>query len=366
MMVLCKYIISGKLINMVNIFNFIRNLKNKADEPELLQSSNINNLVIESTSRCNLKCEMCPRKSFRKDLGDISIELFKSISVYFYRGIVVNLAGWGEPLLHPFLFELIQIAKERGAIIGFTTNATLLDIEISAKLINCGIDFLDFSLDGATKETYENIRHGAKFYGVLDNIKNFTELKRKLKSNAPLTSITFVMMKKNLHELPMVVKLAKDLNVDILNAKNFNVLTNKNDVEQIVFAHNRFNEPDNNFNKIRDKIIADSLSISRDLNINLVISPFETNSYNKCKIASSSLFISHNGEVALCCATGYPVPRLLNKDDLLDSARMIYGNINKSRLDKILRTKEYKKCIEKTVSHIIPFECKGCLLSEGI
>ncbi len=351
---------------MVDILNFINSLANTTNETELLQSLKISCLVIESTSRCNLKCEMCPRNSFKHDPGDIDLDLFKKISKYFYCGIDVNLAGWGEPLLHPEPDVLIRITKGKGANVGFTTNATLLDIEKSAKLIKSGLDFIDFSLDGATQETYEQIRHGAKFKDVITNIKNFIEIKRSLNLKTPWTSITFVMMKKNIHELPLMVKLAKELNVDVLVAKNFNVLTNEKDIEQVVFTQNRYNKPDDNFIKIRDKIIADSVSLARNLNMNLVTNPIETNMTNKCRLASSALFISHTGEVAICCATGYPVPRMLNKKDKLDNAKVIYGNINKSKLNKILKTKGYEECKIKAASDIIPVECNGCLLSEGI
>lgn len=351
---------------MVDILNIINRFAHTTNETELLHSLKLHSLVIESTSRCNLKCAMCPRNSYEHDIGDIDIELFKKISKYFNRGIDVNLAGWGEPLLHPELDELINIAKRKGASVSFTTNATLLDIETSKKLIKNGLDFIDFSLDGATQETYENIRHGAKFENVISNIRNFIKIKDSLSSKTPRTSITFVMMKKNIHELPLMVRLARELNIDVLVAKNFNVLTNEQDIEQVVFTHNLYNLHDNAFIKKRDKIIADSQSLARNLNMNLVINPIEINISNRCKLASTSLFISHNGEVSICCATGYPVPRMLTKKGKLENAKIIYGNLNSNSLNNILKTKEYKECKLKAASDIIPVECKGCLLSEGI
>lgn len=350
---------------MIDIMNFIKKLTD-TNESELLPSSKIRSLVIESTSRCNLKCVMCPRKSFKHNQGDINLEVFKKISRYFSRGIEVDLAGWGEPLLHPELCELIRIAKEKGGIVGFTTNATLLDAEKSINLINSGLDCINFSIDGATPETYENIRHGAKFKDVIINIKNFITLKTELNSTTPRTSVTFVMMKKNFYELPLLIKLAKELKIDVLNIKNFNVLTNEKDIEQAVFTHRMYNLQDNSFIVNRDLIIAESISLAKNLNLELFISPIEPNVSNKCMLASSALFISHTGDVAICCATGYPVPRMLNRKDRSDDARIIYGNINKNRLDKILNTKRYQECKIKAESNIIPVECNGCLLSEGV
>lgn len=347
--------------SVLNLFNSLfRN------ETEVLQALKIRCLVIESTSRCNLKCEMCPRNSFKQTPGDIDLELFKKISKYFKSGMDINLAGWGEPLLHTDLMEMIRIAKTKNARVGFTTNATLLDSETSKKLIKSKLDFIDFSIDGATPETYEQIRKGAKFYNVINNIKNFIEIKESLESKTPSTSITFVMMKRNIHELPSMVELAKKLNVDVLTAKNFNVLTNKTDLDQIIFSHDKYNKLDENFIQFRNNMVSNAVSISNNLNVKFIIYPFESDRSNKCRLASTALFISHNGEVAICCATGYPVPRMLNGTDVLENAKIIYGNFSTSKLSSILQAKGYIECRNEAMQEIIPVECKGCLLSEGI
>lgn len=346
------------------VITFVKNLLE--NETNLLNELKINNIVIESTSRCNLQCEMCPRNSVKQTCGDFDLNLFKKLSKYFKKNMVVNLAGWGEPLLHPRLIEMVRIAKRRGVIIGFTTNATLMDIEISEKLIKGGLDFIDFSLDGATQKTYEQIRRGAKFNEVINNIRKFIEIKNSLSKKALHTSITFVMMKQNIHELPLMVKLTKDLKVEFLNAKNFDVLSSKEDIEKVVFSHDKYNKSDNNFIKFRDDIIANTVSLANDLNLNLEINPFVINESKKCKLASTGIFISHFGEVTICCATGHHVPRMLDRTNTLENAKIIYGNLNTSELTKILTEKRYIECKNKAAQDIIPIECKGCLLSEGL
>lgn len=351
---------------MINFLNLINSLIKNRNETEILELLGIYLLVIESTSRCNLKCEMCPRNSFKYENGDVDLDSFKKISKYFTPKIIVNLTGWGEPLLHPKLIEIINIVKKKGAKVGFTTNATLLDNEVSEKLIRSNLDFIDFSIDGGTQDTYEQIRKGAKFYDVIHNIKNFIKIKETSGSKSPSTSITFVMMKKNIHELPLMVHLAKELKVDKLVAKNFNVLTNKEDIEHIVFSHGQYNELDNDFIKFRDNIIATTISAANNLNLNISINTFESNGSNICKLASTALFISHKGEVTICCAVGYPVPRMLDKTEILKNAKIIYGNINTSNLNNILQKKEYLECRANAIQGITPIECRGCLLSEGL
>ena len=192
------------------------------------------------------------------------------------------------------------------------------------------------------------------------------EMKEKLDSKLPSTSITFVMMKRNIHDLPLMVKITKDLKVDILNVKNFDVLTNKKDIEQIVFCHDSYNKLDDDFIKFRDNNIADTITIANRLNVILVIYPLVPNKSNRCKLASTSIFISHKGEISLCCATGHPVPRMLDRTNILDNAKINYGNLNTDKLSNILQSKEYLKCRDKAIQDIVPIECEGCLLSEGL
>ena len=65
----------------------------------------------------------------------------------------------GEPLLHPQLCEIIRHAKEQGIVdVIINTNATHLDDSYAEKLLNSGLDYIIFSFDGGTKETYEKNR----------------------------------------------------------------------------------------------------------------------------------------------------------------------------------------------------------------
>ena len=61
--------------------------------------------------------------------------------------------------------------------------------ELSEKLIKAGLDDIKFSFDGEDPELYEKIRKGAKFNTTLSNIRQFLELKKKLKSRTPYTTI---------------------------------------------------------------------------------------------------------------------------------------------------------------------------------
>jgi MoaA/NifB/PqqE/SkfB family radical SAM enzyme len=53
---------------------------------------------------------------------------YEKISCYFDFVNFVDLSGWGEPLLHKRIYDMVKMAKEKKCFVGFTTNGTLLII----------------------------------------------------------------------------------------------------------------------------------------------------------------------------------------------------------------------------------------------
>ncbi len=167
---------------------------------------------LEATSNCNLKCEMCPQ-SFAPDKfkrGYMEMKLFKKIidegSKNGLKSIKLN---WrGEPLLHPKIPEMIKYAKDKGIIeVMFNTNGQLLNPELSEKIIDAGLDKIIFSMDGATKETYEKIRKGASYEKLIKNIKDFVEIRNKKKKRKPFVRIQMVKMDETKKEVDKFIKM---------------------------------------------------------------------------------------------------------------------------------------------------------------
>lgn len=137
---------------------------------------------IEPTNVCNLRCIMCPNSIVKqKNPGFMSWELYTRIieeAQHFVAYIVFCISG--ESLLHPKLTEMIAYAKRRGIATYLSTNCTLLTPKISRKLLEAGLDWINFSFDGCTKETYEKVRVNAIFEKSLNNVVQFLKLKKKL------------------------------------------------------------------------------------------------------------------------------------------------------------------------------------------
>lgn len=160
-------------------------------------------ISIEGHNICNLDCKMCPYSSMTRKKELMSVDLYKKIidnCVEF--GIeLVNLSLYNEPLLDKYIFERIQYAKIKGLKVGFYCNATKMTDEISEKILDSGLDYINFSFDGATKESYESIRKNANFETTRANIINLVINKHRRELKYPTISVMLTAQDENYSEL---------------------------------------------------------------------------------------------------------------------------------------------------------------------
>jgi len=143
----------------------------------------------------------------------------------------VFFGGFGEPLSHPNIVDMVVEAKALGAPVELITNATLLTPQLSRELVRAGLDMLWVSLDGATPESYADIRLGAALPQVLENLACFRQVlyaETHQNENDPSSKvipwlpfprgtrlgIAFVAMKRNIADLPEVINIGKSLGAD--------------------------------------------------------------------------------------------------------------------------------------------------------
>jgi MoaA/NifB/PqqE/SkfB family radical SAM enzyme len=124
----------------------------------------------------------------------------------------VFFGGFGEPLAHQGIVGMVAQAKALGGPVELITNGTLLTRDVSERLIAAGLDLLWVSLDGATPESYTDVRLGAALPQVLANLAAFRDARTAAPDRtAPQIGIAFVMMKRNVADLPAVLRLGDRL-----------------------------------------------------------------------------------------------------------------------------------------------------------
>ena len=184
--------------------------------------THLRKVYIEPTNRCNLECRTCIRNIWDEPLGEMSSATFARIVEglrSFSPPPTVFFGGLGEPLSHPHIVEMVGQAKALGSTVELITNGTLLTKDLSEQLIEAGLDCLWVSLDGATPESYADVRLGAALPEVLANLTGFRQARwAKCFSSfftdyhlKPQIGIVFVAMKRNIADLPAVLRLGNRL-----------------------------------------------------------------------------------------------------------------------------------------------------------
>lgn len=174
----------------------------------------VRKLYIEPTTGCNLHCRTCIRNTWEDPESQMSMDtlhrLVESLSeLHDLKRVVFT--GFGEPLTHPHILEMIQAVRQRDLAVTLGSNGLLLSPEMAHELIKLGVDRLVVSVDGVKQETYADIR-GAMLSQVLSNIRTLNEVKSQMNSLTPALGIEFVVLRTNVTELAELTGLASRLN----------------------------------------------------------------------------------------------------------------------------------------------------------
>jgi MoaA/NifB/PqqE/SkfB family radical SAM enzyme len=169
-------------------------------------------IQIEITNRCNYSCGMCPRESFNLPEKDISFDLFTKIihrlAQNKFHQYTITLTGWGEPLLHPELIDMIVYIKDKGHVVGVTTNGLLLASFIE-RFIEVRLDKLTISLDNV--EEYTGAIDGHPFSKTIQKSVETLIQSRSIRKK-PLVTIQTTMHNKQ--QCLEIVRFAGEVGAD--------------------------------------------------------------------------------------------------------------------------------------------------------
>lgn len=161
-------------------------------------------IQIEPISACNAACIMCPVKTIKRDRKSLSPELFSKIVselahyVDWVERVTIQLHG--EPLLDNELERKISILKAIGIKnVSFSTNGSLITKKRAESIVLSGVDNIDISIDGSTKQTYESIRINLLFEEVVSNVRQLIALRNSLRPSVSVR-LRMTLSEKNMHE----------------------------------------------------------------------------------------------------------------------------------------------------------------------
>ncbi len=319
---------------------------------------------IEVTSRCLTRCIMCPRVALADEWRgmDLPWEAFQRIAAAFDRTQYVHLQGWGEPLLHPRLFEMIAVAKSAGCRVGLTTNGMRLDLDTGERLLDLDLDLIAISIAGASRHTHENIRVGSDFPLILENVSRLLTLRAGQGRKGLKVELSYLMTRTNFTELPQTVELAASLGVDELYANNLDYV--------VTAAHDRlrlFGRPE--LREGADRTVEEARGRARRAGIAFRAYPLALEEVAVCEAHPTKiLFISCEGWVAPCTYLSLPgqreIPRWFEgKRVTLPAAR--FGNIQEQELMDIWEGPAYRAFRERFAERRLGFATRAFAAVSG-
>lgn len=181
-------------------------------------------LLLETTSKCNLKCPMCIQSMNYPQTESMTDDTFENVLSHIASmkipSVSMNLTN--EPLLDTKIVDRIRAvaAIETVVDIQMNTNAVRLNGRTAAQLLNSGLTRLLIGFDAYSKGVFETVRVGAKYETVFANILDFLDMKKTLSAVFPVVRVSFVRTSVNEHEAATWLEFWKE-RVDYLTIQEY-------------------------------------------------------------------------------------------------------------------------------------------------
>ncbi len=318
----------------------------------------VRKLYIQPTTGCNLRCRTCIRNVWDESEAQMSMNTFHRLVEGLEK--LPNLtrvvfSGFGEPLTHPNVLEMIKAVRKRNMAVTLGSNGLLLDAEMTHELIKLGVDRLVVSVDGVKPETYASVR-GAMLSQVLSNLRGLNEVKRELGSLTPALGIEFVVLKTNVTELAELTGLASQLNAARVLVSNVLSYTEEMRTE-ILYGY----EPRAPFGAGGWPIKADAWVMWGTLELPRM----HWGAERRCRfVQDRAIVIGCDGGVSPCYALSHNYSYFAVDGRKKRVSRYVLANVNKQPLAEIWMSEEYVRFRSEVRGFHFP-SCPDCDLREG-
>lgn len=299
-------------------------------------------MQIEVTTRCNASCNYCPRTTYRNswDNRDLSFENFKALLPVIADTKMVHLQGWGEPFLHPHLFEMIVLAKKTGCKVGTTTNGMLLNRRRIEQLVKSGIDHVAFSLTGIGEKN-DMARHKTQFTRILQAISDLAAQKKALRVETPTISVAYLLLRSHLPDIDKIIPALAETGVQQVVISTLDFASHKNLWNERLTPANQaqYQEMKSLFDKLEREAETKGLGFFH----NLVLPSTEGGTCTEKP--RQALFVSSDGSVSPCVFTHIPVTGsyCVNEGEEVAYRKLTFGCIADESLPAIWKSQGYRE-----------------------
>ena len=318
----------------------------------------VRKLYIQPTTHCNLHCRTCIRNAW--DSPETQMPMSTFLRIIESLDTLPNLnrvvfSGFGEPLTHPHILEMIQRVREHNLAVTLGSNGILLDAAMARELVRLGVDRLVVSVDGVKPETYAAVR-GGSLSQVLDNFRALSQVKGQSKSLTPALGIEFVLLRTNVSELTALTRLASQLNAGRVLLSDVLPYTREMCTE-ILYGY----EP-------RPPLSAASWPVKADAWVmwgTLELPRMHWGAERRCRfVQDRAIVVGWDGSVSPCYALSHNYQYFTVDGRKKQVSRYTLGNVNEESLSEIWMSEEYVRFRSEVRGFHFP-SCPDCELREG-
>lgn len=227
----------------------------------------------------------------------------------------MGLHGWGEPLLNPQLFQMVQYAESQGVHTNLTTNGTLIGEKLD-KVFSSGLREIAFGI-------YQKERLSA----ILPQIEALIRERDKQGFRTPKIYLDITVYQGNRNQILDLTEVAHELNIDaVILHRLFNAYKVDPTVEYISAE-----EEKGLFIEVRRLARRWKLKVYLPQRHSL-----------PCEVVKRSIFVTAEGKVTPCCF----LPEFYIGDALNEGLR------------EIIRSKTYADFVKTMGEHPICSKCR--------
>lgn len=344
-------------------------------------------VILEITNKCNLDCNICLRQSWNGSPGSMSEEVFSKLLSDFREYPSppdVFFGGYGEPLNHPNILDMIRQVSDIGSQSTLITNGTLLTPQLVESLVEAGLRKLWISVDSSHYDALLLLAGEAQI-SILDNLAEILHSEiLKLEKLDP--GLVFVLTRKNKTEIMNQIDQGLDLGLRSFFITNLEAYSPTLG-EEVPYRLRELRQP-GLWHRTNSALIEmlDNISVKHP---GILIEGILTNPISRCPFAERGILVFRwDGEISPCLPLLYDRTTYIESwehrqfsyslGNIMDlSTREIWTGSDYSSLCKRLLNNEFSPCLgcrdcwfsEDNVQDCMGFEhptCGGCLWAEGL
>ena len=322
---------------------------------------------IEPVGQCNLSCRMCP-VVYRGDGARggppafMPFETFCQVLDGFPALTELQLQRKCEPFLHPRFLDMVRYAAARGISVSTNTNLTALSERRAIECVTSGLKTLHVSIDAADPDVYAYIRTGSDLGRVLRNLARLMDAKRHLAAQHPEVILVAVAMRRNLEQLPRIVRLAHEYGVRSVAVQHLAHDFTEETLPARYRPMRNFVETETLLNEDRSRIerwFEAARAAAAELDVVLRLPEVRAapagvprKGRERCQWPWRGAYIAYSGQAMPCCMIATP-------------DRCSFGNMAQEGVAAVWQSEAYEAFRERLDSDEPPQICRGCAIYNG-